>query len=318
MRVAVAGTFDVLHDGHRALINRAFEIGGHVSVGITSDRMASQKRENPIPLSIRMSALEKFLSGMKGNWEIFVIDDIYGPKENMDSVDVLVVSEETLPNGKKLNEERKSRGVPPLEFSVVPLVMASDGSKISSKGILEGRYGKDGDADVPDISVGSLNPVKTEAVRAVMEKIYGNVRITSVDVESGVPEQPFEKDVRQGAVNRAKSALGNHEMSVGIEAGVFELEDGLYDIQYCAVFDNKGMLTIGMGSGFRYPDDISVSVREGKTVSDAIRDLYGREDIGKKGGAIGLLTDWLLNRKELTEQSIMAAMVPRISDSLGY
>jgi inosine/xanthosine triphosphatase len=318
MRVAVAGTFDVLHDGHRALINRAFEIGGHVSVGITSDRMASQKRENPIPLSIRMSALEKFLSGMKGNWEIFVIDDIYGPKENMDSVDVLVVSEETLPNGKKLNEERKSRGVPPLEFSVVPLVMASDGSKISSKGILEGRYGKDGDADVPDISVGSLNPVKTEAVRAVMEKIYGNVRITSVDVESGVPEQPFEKDVRQGAVNRAKSALGNHEMSVGIEAGVFELEDGLYDIQYCAVFDNKGMLTIGMGSGFRYPDDISASVREGKTVSDAIRDLYGREDIGKKGGAIGLLTDGLLNRKELTEQSIMAAMVPRISDSLGY
>ncbi|MFA7186176.1 MAG: inosine/xanthosine triphosphatase, partial [Victivallales bacterium] len=187
-----------------------------------------------------------------------------------------------------------------------------------SKGILEGRYGKDGDADVPDISVGSLNPVKTEAVRAVMEKIYGNVRITSVDVESGVPEQPFEKDVRQGAVNRAKSALGNHEMSVGIEAGVFELEDGLYDIQYCAVFDNKGMLTIGMGSGFRYPDDISASVREGKTVSDAIRDLYGREDIGKKGGAIGLLTDGLLNRKELTEQSIMAAMVPRISDSLGY
>ena len=26
-RVAVAGTFDVLHDGHRALLRRAFEIG---------------------------------------------------------------------------------------------------------------------------------------------------------------------------------------------------------------------------------------------------------------------------------------------------
>lgn len=318
MKVAVAGTFDVLHDGHRALLERAFEIGSRISVGITSDRMASEKRELSVPLNIRKSALEEFLSELKGDWEIFVIDDIYGPKEKMDPVEVLVVSEETLPNGKVLNEERKSRGVHPLEFSVVPLVMASDGSKISSRGILEGRYGKDGKINVPDISVGSMNPVKVEAVRSIMEKIYGSVRITSVDVDSGVPEQPFGDEVRLGAVNRAKNALGKHEMSVGIEAGVFETEDGLFDIQYCAVYDNQDVLTIGTGPGFRYPDGITESVREGKTVSEAISELYGKDDIGKKGGAIGMLTDGLLDRKELTEQSVIAAMVPRISDILGY
>ncbi len=318
MKAAVAGTFDVLHDGHRALIERAFEIGSEVYVGITSDRMASNERDYIIPLSIRLPALEEFLSGINENWEIFIIDDIYGPKEKMDLVEVLVVSEETLPNGKKLNDERKSRGVPPLEFSLVPLVMASDGSKLSSRGILEGRYGKDGKIDVPGISVGSLNPVKVEAVRTVMEKIYGSVRITSVDVESGVPEQPFGDEIKQGAVNRAKSALGKHDMSVGIEAGVFETEDGLYDIQYCAIYDNKDILTIGMGPGFRYPDNIATLVHGGKTVSEAISELYGKEDIGRKGGAIGLLTDGLLDRKELTEQSVIAAMVPRISDILGY
>ena len=38
---AVAGTFDVLHEGHKALIRRAFEVGDKVFIGMTSDRMAA-------------------------------------------------------------------------------------------------------------------------------------------------------------------------------------------------------------------------------------------------------------------------------------
>ena len=56
--VAVAGTFDVLHDGHRALLRRAFESGDRVVVGITTDRMASEGRRQwddsyPLPADIR-------------------------------------------------------------------------------------------------------------------------------------------------------------------------------------------------------------------------------------------------------------------------
>lgn len=318
MRVAVAGTFDILHDGHRSLLLRAFEIGDHVYIGITADDMASEGRGTIIPLEIRKAALESYLKDMKKPWEIFVIEDIYGPKEIMDSVDVLVVSEETLSNGKKLNDERSSRGVAPLEFSIVPLVMADDGKKISSSGILEGRYGRDGSAKVLDIAVGSINPVKTEAARAVMERIYGSVRITSVDVDSGVPEQPFESDVRSGAINRAKNALGEHDMAIGIEAGVFEKEEGLFDIQYCAVIDRDGYLTMGMGPGFAYSEGIAALVRKGSTVSEAISDLYGDEDIGRKHGAVGMLSNGLLDRKTLTEQAVTAAMIPRIAKTLGY
>ncbi len=54
-RVAVAGTFDVLHDGHLALLRRAFEVGDEVVVGITSDEMASRNRDAIVPLHIRMA-----------------------------------------------------------------------------------------------------------------------------------------------------------------------------------------------------------------------------------------------------------------------
>lgn len=309
---AVAGTFDVIHDGHLALLKRAFEIGDRVLVGITSDRMASKGRNESIPLSVRLPALERCLEHLGNSYTVFEIDDMYGPAAVMDDVDVLVVSEETLGNGRLVNEERSRRGVRPLELSVVPLVNSDDGTKISASAILEGKYGRSGHTSVPDISVGSLNRVKVEAVRNVMERIYGEVRITAVDAMSGVPDQPFGEQTRQGAENRARGALGDHQMSVGIEAGVFEFPDGLYDIQHCCILSKDGRITYGQGSGFRYPDDVAGLVRSGSTVGDAFDTLFGSEGIGKKAGAVGMLSRGLLDRLTLTEQSVTAAMIPRI------
>jgi len=314
---AVAGTFNILHDGHKELIRKAFEIGDEVLIGMTSDRMASLERKEVVPFYIRRRELETFLSIMKKPWKIMEINDIYGPRELMDDAGILVMSEETFDNGLVVNEERRSRGIRPLELYAIPMTKASDGTKISSSCIMEGKYARNGKIDAIDVAVGSANRVKVEAVRAVLERIYGDVRITAVDIDSGVPPQPSEGDTRKGAVNRAKGALGSHDMSFGIEAGVFETEDGLYDIQYCAIVDNKGILSVGMGSGFRYPDDISELVREGYTVGDAVKKARGGSDIGKKQGAIGILSDGLMDRKSLTEQSVLAAMIPRMKNYNG-
>ena len=313
MIAAVAGTFNILHDGHKALLKRAFEVGDEVRIGITSDRMASQGRDSFVSSHIRRKELESFLKGMS-NYSITEIDDIYGPRDMMDDVDVLVVSEETMENGKVLNEERRSRGLKPMELSVVPLVKSDSGEKISASSILRGEYGRSGRKDVMDISVGSINQVKVAAVRTVMEKVYGDVRITAVDVQSGVPPQPFEGQTHQGSENRARAALGDHDMAVGIEAGVFEMLDGLYDIQHCTIISKDGKVTYGHGSGFRYHDSIAELVRNGMTVGDAVKVVYGNTEIGKKQGAIGLLSKGLIDRKTRTEQSVTAAMIPRLWD----
>jgi len=311
MIAAVAGTFNVLHDGHKALLRRAFEIADEVRIGMTSDRMASESRSRYVSIVLRKRELEAFLKGM-GKYSIFEIDDMYGPDGPMDDVDVLVVSEETLDNGKKVNDRRKERGLKPLELSVVPLMMSDSGDKISSSGIMEGRYSRSGRSDVMDIAVGSANVVKVAAVRSVMEKVYGEVRITAVDVPSGVPEQPFGDQTHQGSENRARAALGDHDMAVGIEAGVFEMLDGLYDIQHCTIISRDGKVTYGQGSGFRYPDSIAELVRNGMTVGNSVKAVYGDTDIGKKQGAVGLLSKGLIDRKSLTEQSVTAAMIPRL------
>ena len=315
MKTAVAGTFNVIHDGHKALFARAFELGTEVCVGITSDAMAAESRPDFVPLHIRRTALDAVLRTYGKPYSIFVIDDIYGPPEILDDVDILIVSPETESNGYKINEEREKRGVRPLIISIVPLILASDGHKVSARSILEGKYGTHGYSDVLDIVVGSTNHVKVEAVREVMEKVFGDVRVTGMNVDSGVPDQPFEEQTRQGAINRARAALGDHDMAVGIEAGVFEKEEGLYDIQFCAIVDRSGRITVGTGSGFMYPPAVGELVRKGQTVGEAMKAVFEQPDIGKGQGAIGYLSRGLLDRKALTEQSVIAAMVPRLNDS---
>ncbi|MDL2242002.1 inosine/xanthosine triphosphatase [Bacteroidales bacterium OttesenSCG-928-L03] len=312
----VAGTFNILHEGHKRLISEAFRCGDSVIVGITSDNMASSGRGEVVPLYIRKKELETFLRSFPQRWEIVEINDLYGPREVMDKADVLVVSEETAKNGDKVNIERAGRGLAPFKIVVIPMINSSNSDKISSSDIMNGEYSKKGSIDAIRVAVGSTNRIKVEAVRSVMERVFTDVIIIPTEVSSGVPEQPKEEQTRQGAVNRAKAAIGDNDLAVGIEAGVFETEDGLYDFQYCAILDKEGRMTIGVGPGFRYTDDIASLVSKGMTVSEAIHNIYGSVDIGKKQGAVGLLSDGLLDRKTLTEQSVTAAMIPRIAANM--
>jgi len=308
----VAGTFNILHEGHKRLIEKAFEVGDEVIVGLTTDAMASGMRKDSVPFYIRRRELKAYLDKMDKPWEILEISDMYGPREIVDAADIIVVSEETADNADELNRDRAARGVRPLKVIVLPIVNAFDNTKISSTWIMNGEYSRDGRGDAIRISVGSRNILKIEAVRTIMERVFGSVIIIPADVESGVPAQPKEMETRTGAINRAVAALGNSDLSIGIEAGVFQTEDGLYDFQYCAVLDKKGGITIGVGPGFRYPDEVAELISEGMTVGDAMHKLYGDKKLGKKQGAVGLLSKGLLDRKTLTELSIIAAMIPRM------
>lgn len=173
------------------------------------------------------------------------------------------------------------------------------------------------------VAVGTSNPVKVAAVRDVMDRIYEDVSIVSVDVESGVPAQPVGLDQTvNGAIIRANKALKktNADLGVGIEAGLFEMPmtiTGFFDYQICAVIDREFWITLGSGSGFEYPPAIiEAVVKSNVEIGQAMENLTGIKDIGKKQGAVGYLTQGMLHRKELTQQSILMSMIPRINKEL--
>ena len=83
MKVCFSGTFNILHKGHRHLIDKAFKIAGDngtVYIGITKGEILKKKKFTK-PLAVRIDALKDYLSS-KGYDKRTVIQEIfdeYGP-----------------------------------------------------------------------------------------------------------------------------------------------------------------------------------------------------------------------------------------------
>ncbi|MCD1295361.1 inosine/xanthosine triphosphatase [Methanocella sp. CWC-04] len=167
------------------------------------------------------------------------------------------------------------------------------------------------------IAVGTNNPVKVNAAENVFSSVFGDVTVDGINVPSGVPSQPFGNDTVKGAMNRAKNAYesGRYDYGVGIEAGLFDIEGYVIDVQYCAIFDGQ-WTTIGCGSGFEYPSLVLDEVLSGKEVGEVMSKFTGIDDLGKKMGAIGYLSNGMLDRTRLTEQSVFMALIPRMNKEL--
>lgn len=149
MEIALGGTFDPVHDGHRALFERAFELGD-VTVGLTSDELAPHTRheDRPIrPYETRRAELDqelgRFATVYDREYEIRPLDEPTGIATEP-QFDVLVVSPETKTGGKRINEIRRSEGREVLDIEVVDHVFAEDGEIISSTRIVNGEIDEHG------------------------------------------------------------------------------------------------------------------------------------------------------------------------------
>ena len=149
MEVALGGTFDPIHDGHRALFERAFELGD-VTVGLTSDDLAPRTRREERyvrPFEERRRDLESELRSLADeHGREFTIRELTTPTgvATEGEFDALVVSPETREGGDRINEIRRERGFDPLRIEVVDRMPAEDGEPISSTRIVRGEIDEHG------------------------------------------------------------------------------------------------------------------------------------------------------------------------------
>ena len=147
-KVAVGGTFDELHMGHKTLLERAFEVGNKVIIGLSSDEFVSKmgKPHETASYNERRKELGAFLeqSGLAARAEIVPLNDPCGLTISGKGLKALVVSRETQKTAERINEKRQEAGLAPLEIVAVNMVPAENNTPISTTRIRSGEIDRNG------------------------------------------------------------------------------------------------------------------------------------------------------------------------------
>ena len=145
--VALGDTFDILHKGHFALLQKGFSISSKIIIGLTSDELATKKGKNLLhDYFERYRTLESMIKKNFPNsqFEISKLDNDFGPAVLEKEVEALVVSEETIEKGQILNKLRNERQLSPVEIVSVPMILATDGKRISTSRIKNSEIDAEG------------------------------------------------------------------------------------------------------------------------------------------------------------------------------
>ncbi|MDQ2664524.1 MAG: inosine/xanthosine triphosphatase [Gemmatimonadota bacterium] len=168
--------------------------------------------------------------------------------------------------------------------------------------------------DVASVAVGSLNPVKVGATRAVLERLVTHLRIEGTRVASGVPDQPWgDEQTIAGARARAEAARRalDADWGVGIEGGVVAGADG--SVRTCAwavIVNRAGDAGVGGSLSLELPTRVAELVRGGMELGHAMDSVTGKHNVKQGLGAVGILTGGLVTRQAAYETLVAYALVP--------
>lgn len=163
------------------------------------------------------------------------------------------------------------------------------------------------------IALGSKNPAKLKAVKTAFEKMFPNDELifVSLEVDSGVADQPLnDEETVKGAINRAKRALesAKADYGVGVEGGIHKVDSYWLTGNIAAVVTKNGNTGVGISTRVALPKQVQAEIERGAELNTAIASVYGLQDVGKKGGVLGLFTNGHTTRATASCDAVIAAI----------
>ena len=167
------------------------------------------------------------------------------------------------------------------------------------------------------VAVGSLNPVKVGAARAVIHRLWADTEVAGVAAASGVPDQPWGDDETiRGARARARAAREalDADAGIGIEGGVVAEPNGsVRTCAWAAIVTRDGREGVGGSLSMPLPARVAALVRDGMELGHAMDAVTGEHNVKQGLGAVGILTAGLVTRQQAYEVILAYAMGPLLT-----
>lgn len=170
------------------------------------------------------------------------------------------------------------------------------------------------------IIVASKNPSKIKAVDIACRQVFGKNTyfIEGFGANSGVSDQPFgEVETYQGALNRAKDAqknISNADFWIGLEGGLIKQFDTLQAFAWMVVLD-KNKVGQARTASFILPKAIADLIAQGYELGEADDIVFKRKNSKHKDGAVGILTQGLIDRANYYAPAITLAFIPFMKEN---
>lgn len=170
--------------------------------------------------------------------------------------------------------------------------------------------------NMKQIVIASKNPVKMNATLDGFQKMFPNEQfeIEGVSVLSGVNDQPkSDGETYEGAKNRANNAQKEKpdaDFFVGIEGGIEEKGEEMEAFAWIVIKAKRNGFGKGRTGTFFLPPQIARLIKQGKELGEADDIVFGRVNSKQENGAVGLLTDNVIDRSAYYAEAVILALIP--------
>ena len=162
------------------------------------------------------------------------------------------------------------------------------------------------------VIIASKNPVKINATKKAFEEVFNDYfEFEGVSADSLVSDQPMSnKETLKGATNRLDNIQNlKADFFVSIEGGVDLLDDN-YEAFAWIVISHNNKISKAKTATFPLPLKISKLIHEGFELGDADDIVFKRSNSKQQNGAVGILTDNVINRTDYYSHAIILALIP--------
>jgi inosine/xanthosine triphosphatase len=168
------------------------------------------------------------------------------------------------------------------------------------------------------VVIASKNPVKINATEKAFEDVFADgFEFEGISTDSLVSDQPLsDKETLQGATNRLKNIQHvEADFYVSIEGGI-DLLDNNYEAFAWVVVSDNNKISKAKTATFPLPLKISNLIKQGYELGEADDIVFNRSNSKQKNGAVGILTDNLINRTDYYAHAIILALIPFTNSKL--